>query len=505
MKTKRDTRFSFFAALVAALVLIVSLTLVSCGGGGGGGSTPSQQEKILISGKISLGYTHAKPSLYAKVFSLLGFSSIAHAVADPTVDKVVAIPMERGSLSAWGMDNSLSSAISTDGQFSLSLTKDTDWLLVLINSTGTPPFVGSLAIDAGSSDSLLSFPATAANQTFLNLSSITRPPSATDDAISSYTANTADFNMTADQLTAMAKTDDIFRNAKNIINNYDTTSKVWYQLRPDFTWSGNYSQLTTGFSDPAYTFNGMGFQLDTNSSSISMDALCALTMTVELTPSVDMFDGTNTYSSSNPISNSGATGCTTVNGYRQLSGGDMYASEAYAIGSGISGGPYPRFATLPVPAATWTWKENGTTKASFDVATVNPPVNSDGTPKGFVPSFKVNLVSGTQKIESVDIKWYYYDGASYTELLQSDLSVLSHFIDNLEVKFDVTYNSTRKTCEMYFDPVTTTQVKPGDFASIQNCALTWYYDDTTHPETNTGIMGFYETGGFGYFFNFFVP
>jgi hypothetical protein len=31
----------------------------------------------------------------------------------------------------------------------------------------------------------------------------------------------------------------------------------------------------------------------------------------------------------------------------------------------------------------------------------------------------------------------------------------------------------------------------------------WYYDDPSHPETNTGMMGFYESGGFGYFFDFF--
>ena len=72
------------------------------------------------------------------------------------------------------------------------------------------------------------------------------------------------------------------------------------------------------------------------------------------------------------------------------------------------------------------------------------------------------------------------------------------------------YGGTRRTCEMDIDPTTETSFDPQDprFASTcQADALNkdWYYGDPTHPETNTGMMGFYESGGFGYFFDFFKP
>ncbi len=501
------------AAVLAVAVMALSVFISACSsGGGGGGAQPTP--KIQLSGTIGTGYqVAAKPSsvFFAKALSFLGYPTYAYAAA-LTVDKIIAIPIDRGSLNAWQMSNSQSAAITSanGGKFTLSLAKDTDWLLVLIDSTATPAnrFVGSVAIDAGSTDSLLSLPATASALTSLSLGTINSSPS--NDGLSTYVVSTTDFSLTTSQLTAMAKTDDIFRNAKNIINNYNTTTGKYYQLRPDFSWNGAYSALSTTYSNPAYTFNGMNFQLDTNTTEITMTQLCSMgTVTVELVSSMSVTTDSGTFTT---LSNHGTPTCTTINvTHQQVWAGEIFATDAYADAGGMSYSTGPRITTVPLPAATWTWKENSIEKAWFEIATINPPVNMDGTPKGFVPSFRINTnPTTTTKIDSVDVKGYYYDGATstYTEVAPTDLAVLTHFVSSLEVKFDVMYNSTRTTCEMYFDPATTTNVKPSDFvARSSGCAATWYYGDSdpAHAATNTGLMGFYESGGFGYFFHFFKP
>jgi len=192
-----------------------------------------------------------------------------------------------------------------------------------------------------------------------------------------------------------------------------------------------------------------------------------------------------------------------VNGvtYQQTDGsggGNIYATDAYG---GMSYGPYGRYTVLP---GRWDLKENNVIKAQFDMAAASPPVTTDGRPTGYVPSFKVN-VDASNKITSVDVAWYYYDKASdsYSAMAPADLKLLEHVIKTMEVAFDVTYNGTRKSCNMYFDPTTVTSAVPSDPA--YNCPDTWYFNDISHPDTNTGLMGFYETGGFGYFFDFFRP
>jgi hypothetical protein len=146
-------------------------------------------------------------------------------------------------------------------------------------------------------------------------------------------------------------------------------------------------------------------------------------------------------------------------------------------------------------------------KAAFDIASINPPVTSGGQLKGFVPAYKL-VIAPTQKITRVDVAWLYYDGAAYTKIDAADLKILKHFIGGIEAKFDVTYGNTRRTCEMYIDPSTETSFDPLDPRYVSTCQADashkdWYYGDPGHPETNTGLMGFYESGGFGYFFDFF--
>ena len=479
--------------LALGITTVLGFAMHGCGGGGGsssGGSTGTIQLSGTISSSVGSGYSH-KSSMVPSL--------------NPTIDKVLAIPMDRGSLNSWGMQNSKTAAITADGSFSIGLEKTTDWLLVLINSagSGTGRFVGSLAMDAGTSGSLLNLPATITTISSMALGTISR--TGTRDALSTRVVTTSDFtNLSASQLTAMAQTDDVFRNAMNIVNNYGTFggAGIWYRLRPDFSWTGVSSELTTtAGTSPALAFKGMSFQLDTNATTVGMNTLClGGVTTVELVPPAPISTGSITYGPGAPITNAGCA-LSALNAGQQASGTNFYATNVY---SGEMSYSVPADFTT-IPAGSWLWKENGTVRASFDINTVSPPyVAGTGQPTGFVPSFKINFVGITKQIASVDINWFYYDGVGYTAVLPADLAVLEHFISSFEVKFDVQNGPSRKTCEMYVDPVTTTHVRPADFPTVGECSHAWYFNDAvTDANYNTGVMGFYESGGFGYFFHFF--
>lgn len=499
--------------------MAASFILGACsGGGGGGGATDQPAPKVQLSGTIGSGYTKvaAKPSslYFARVLSYLGFASTAYAVAlDPDVNQVIAIPIYSGSLRADSMASSQSAAIDpVTGAFRLSLTKDSDWLLMMINTnlTGTGRFVGSLALNAGT-DSLLGFPATDSTLTTMDLGTVAG--TSNGDGLTSTTVGTADFSLTTSQIAAMAKTDKFFRNAMNIVNNYEqfgNSKGKYYQLRPDFHWQGNLSALalsTALDSAPSLTYSGMNFQMDQNTDSVSMTSVCTNAGIVSFHPPVSagtVTIGTNSYSYANPIKNSG-NGCSLWNGgpAKQTDYNGIYASNGY---DHISFSIIDTFTSGTIPSGFWEWKENNVTKAAFDIANINPPITATGQLKGFIPAYKINT-DGNKKITSVDIKWFFYDGGTYTALAPADLKVLKHFVQGIEAKFEATVGY-RRTCEMYIDPSVETSFNPADPRYASTCQADaahkdWYYQDPGHPETNTGLMGFYETGGFGYFFDYF--
>lgn len=464
----------------------------------------------------------AKPSslYFARVLSYLGFASSAYAVSgDPDVNEVIAIPVYNGSLSARNMPGQTATIDTATGNFNLSLAKDSDWLLLLINTnlTGTSRFVGSLALNSGptTTDNLLNFPATDSTLTTMNLGTVNRP-SSNGDGLTTRTVGTADFSLSTSQITAMAKTDKFFRNAMNIVNNYEQfgngTGK-YYQLRPDFHWTGDLSSLalsTALDSAPLLAYSGMNFQLDQNTDSVSMTSVCTITGIVALHPPVSagtITMGMNTYSYANPIKNSG-NGCSPWNGGPavQTDYNGIYASNGY---DHISFSVIDSFTSGTIPPGFWEWKENGVVKAAFDIADINPPIAATGQLKGFIPAYKIN-VDGNKKITSVDIAWFFYDGGNYTPLAPADLKVLKPFVSGVEAKFETTYLGNRRTCEMYIDPAVETSFNPADPRHASTCQADpahkdWYYQDLSHPETDTGLMGFYETGGFGYFFDYFKP
>jgi hypothetical protein len=487
---------------IAIGVLAAAAAACSGSSGGGGGTTSGGGGTVRVSGTYA---PYAGP-IAAVTPAVPGRPSPGGAgpgtgLAAP-VDQVLAVPLERGRLSGQLMGASVAASLA-GGTFSLDLPKRYDWLLLLVDSSAADEarFHGAVnlrtALDAG----LIELPVSGGGADAVAVGTVAG--SASGDATSISTVSSAAFALTPAQLESLAQADDLFQNAKNLVNNHGTFGNgpgVWYQLRPDFVWDGE-TDVSAHWSDPAaLVYGGMQFQLDTSSTAVGMDRLCSHSTVVTLEPpsvvTVDTGGGPVGYGPGNGFTSAGAT-CTAIVRNDSTPGREFWSGSLYGT-DGYGGMSYSVAVSIPTnPAGYWTWREGGTVRAKFDVSGVNPPVVG-GKPAGFVPSYKVN-VDATGRITSVDVRWFSYDrgAGTYTLLAAQDLPLLRHFVESSEVKLERTYGGVRETEEIYFDPVTTTRVIP---------AKTWYYGrHPADPARETGLMGFHGTGGFGFFFNFRPP
>ena len=511
--------------LIFIILGLPAFVLTNCGGGGGGdtGGTTQSKGSVKLTGTVDS--TSGKGYQHKAGFKSLGIGAPLSAPGpNPAVDQVVAISMDRGSLSSRNMSSRVTSSIDLDGNFSLSLSKDHDWLLVLIDSsiTGTQRYVGSVAVSAvttTTSDGLLNLPTSVAAISSLNVGTVSRPTGTSNDALTSSAVTGTDFSMTVGQITTLAMTDGLLKNTKNIVNNYGNfgnPATTWYYLRPNLFWRRTYSGLTDTnnlVSQPVYTYARYGFQLDTNSTSVNMGMLCPVsgpsgTSTLQLFPPAGAIvtGGTATYTDTNPLQNDHPL-CrphSSGKGTEQFeSPGDFVATDAYAKANQTMTYGFPTDLFGDIPPGYWTWMESGVVKGMFD-ASVSIPKTVAGNPKGFVPAMSVN-VDGSNKILSVDIAWFYYDEAAgqYVKLLPGDLGILTHVMQSGEVEFVNEYYNVRS--EAYFDPTVTTNIVP-PLARDSNGTLindgSWYFD-TGAPNTSqtaASIVFFYETAGIGNYF-----
>ncbi len=495
------------SAVVFALCVFV---LAGCGGGGGGGSSSNPSPSagsVRLSGTVGSGYQTAKPSLVAAVLSFAGLGAPAYAVGtDPTVDRVVAIPLVRGTLAAEEMANSVSATINSDKSFSLALSKDRDWVLVLINSavTDTSRYVGSLAISTGMADSLLTLPATDAAVDSIDLGALDRTGS---EAVSVNTVTGSNFNMTAAQLATLAKADNLFKNAKNLINNYNTTTGVFYQMRPGFVWYGDYKAILSAYSTPVtYVLNGYTFQLDTNDPGLTMDNVCGTDIignsttqkTVAVYPPGQVVSKmTLTYDEYTPFSNDGIVCSTKIENGETIRYG-MANNDFSATGySNISFG-FPMMdnaLTGSVPAGYWSLvTDNTNTLASFDVA-IASPINANGLINVPVPVVKLST-SPTGTVTSLDVKWYRLNDAGDGYIEITDPKEVKHLVVSAEWVIESRGSGMSFTREdVNFDPSSTSSFVP---AQVWNATSTTV--DTAQQVSSVNL--FYESGGVGLFFQY---
>ena len=500
MKIKKLNRNVWFVWL-----LVLAGTMAAGGIGCSKTSTKSSGSgNIQVSGSVGTGYivaANAPQQFFAWLIS--PFVGIAHAqITGRNVDKILAIQSDRGYLADFSMQNSQSATIGSNGTFSLSLQTNEDWLLVLMDSTAaqkTDQFVGYIAFNTGSADNLLQLPASTAKVSSIDLGTITASTTLTDTAGTQNVVNAADFSLTPQQLLAVAKNDDAFKYVKNFIINYDSASGVYYTLRPDFSWQGSYAGIDGAYQNPGqYVYNGYTSQLDSNTTSITMDKLCgsngSAQVIVSLVPPSDVssigMTPTVTFNAGNPLSSTGVVCNTATDGSIEAKNGYFDATNRY---SNISQSYYIRLGGT-IPAGYWKYYEDGVLKAQFDIAVANP-LDSNNNIKGFVPVIEVNK-DNNGKITSMNLKWYSWDDASGQYIELADPSILRYLIGSSQVYLENTTNNIRTYESINYDPSTTTSVSPSMY--------TWYFG-TAGPANQQaqGIGIYYQSGGIGYFFEYF--
>jgi hypothetical protein len=451
-------------------------------------------DNLTLRGSLGSGYT-TQTSATTRSVGAAGVQAL-----DKKVDKVIAIQSDRGYLGASSMQNSRSAIIGDDGTFSISLNTTKDWLLVLIDSTAvsrTDQFVGYIALNAGSSEPLLQVPSTTSTISSFDLGAIN---ALGDVGQSENPVNPTDFSLNSSQLLALAKNDDAFKSVKNFIINYDTVMNVYYTLRPDFGWRGNYVSIDGVFQDPAsYVYRHYTSQLDSNTTSINMDKICGFNnqarVIVELAPPSDVTTTSEQtpiaiYNPDNPISSNNVICSIATDRYIEAADLDFGATNRYG---GVS---QSYFAPLSgdIPPGYWQYFETDQLKGQFDLA-VASPFGPDGEIKGFVPSIRINK-DGTGAISSVDIKWYTWDSSASQYVEITDISVLRYLIGNGDVYFENTTGGTRTYESVGFDPALQTSITPSMYA--------WYYGTDGPPDRQVQGLGiFYSSGGIGYKFQFF--
>ena len=175
-------RFSVPRSSKTLLPLALSVALSACGGGGGSGSS----QNLTLSGSVDTADYPlvARSGWMQKLASAFGLGPV-HAQAIRTVDTLVAIPSDGGNIDIGVYDHIRSATLSSDGRFELTLTREYDWVLLLVNSTAltldqkvvayvTVPASAAVADDG----TLVDLPFSAANASAIDLGKLSA--SATD-------------------------------------------------------------------------------------------------------------------------------------------------------------------------------------------------------------------------------------------------------------------------------------------------------------------------------------
>ncbi|MBI4711731.1 MAG: hypothetical protein HY762_00230 [Planctomycetes bacterium] len=483
--------------------IILTLVLSACGSDKKSDAGSSSAGTVVIVGEVGTGYSvvYVPPkNIFEKFCSIFTPNKAFAAWTGGGVNKVIAIQVEGGYIGSYFIQTAKEATLGTDGKFSLSLEKDKDWMLLLVDTTAPTDkekFVGYVSLKVDATDNLLMVPATTASSGTLNLGKVDKSG---DEAVSTNAVTATNFAMTADGLMALAKNDELFKAVKNIFINYK--NGTYYNLRPDFKWEGQYNSLKNNFQDAAaYNFVSYQFQLDTN-DGLTLNDICDADGGVplklmELYPPADVptNGGAITYSPTAPLSNSNLQSpALRADGLREVwsSGSSVfYAGEGtYDGGATLSYSWASRMLTGTVPAGYWTYKIGGVTKGEFDCA-VATPLTTDFKIKGFVPVIRVNT-DATDKITSVDVKWYTLSGTSYTEV--TDTSALKYLI-SADMSIGNQYGGTRKTDKLTFDST----------MSSATPTMTWYFGTagSDPAQQAESFMIFYSIGGVGHFFEWF--
>lgn len=473
-KLRKATRVLALGCAVLALAAVLS----ACGGGGGGGGGGSNNS-VHLSGSVST--STGSPALRSGSLSTASTLTTTEVWAVPiakmqgaSIDKTnfmlrkTAIPDASGNFS-FDLKKTISLAeivaqypgVKTEGM-PLDTVFDVDWMLVQM-ADKTPINVISLPGDA-TYDSLLSIPISAFTQANLNIGMVDAASGLASFSVSSM-AN--DVTLSSGSLQAMARADNILATIKDVIRNCDLNNNTCVNGNQSFVFTGDYSQIVSSYATAtSYSGYQLYFDLTDYFNSADFDGICGtlvaptgttLTATVEykLTPP-DAFTistgVTTTYSPSNPMT-TGAYGTTVSRATNTNNEGTSTYIDCFDRSNNpiylrknvnnandwllqFITGDKPDQLITDTNLGDWVLSRVAsgvtTTIATFQFALANP-VDTLGNPIVFVPAIKIDTifdnVVGADKVTTVHVKWYQWNGTTYVEVTDTALltSLLGSF------------------------------------------------------------------------------
>ena len=412
----------------------VALALSACGGGSGGGKT------VSLSGKLS-GYTIVSNSPWHKLWNLLA-PTPAYAALDQ-VDTLVAIPHHSGNIDEGVFGGIKTATINDDGSFSINITTDYDWVLLLVNSAATAAadkVVAYVTIpgttDTGTTDSdttLVDFPATQMSGNSISLGTVSAGAQLQYAVADQNTEDVAQhMNFTLEDLNQMAKYDDAYQHLANAYLNYNASTGVFYFPVPSPTWTGPlaYTLNDTFSNSDDLFYEGNQYTLTTNDTSLSLNDICngdvefglyaPESITVNMSGTI--YDAAQGMLNNSVTRNGDYCYNDTMNIEQNPNGFQMgFPTGEGGFKTSVSG--------------LWELRQDGNVLASFDFDKAKPVYSPLNIPVDFIPLVKVNIdPDDAFHILSIEIKWQRYnpDTSSYEDVVDdasTDKLVYDSFVN----------------------------------------------------------------------------
>ncbi len=516
--------------------LVLCGMLAGCGGGGGGaagsgsggggGGTPPAG--VLLTGTVA----------GSGGSGMMAGMESRYSPQAASANEVWAIPiakMQGANISPINLKLRKTTPLPADGSFEFDLPKtitagevralvpdvdidesvpddyafDVDWLVVTVDTSTNPvKVVSQVRLGEGNGyGDLYALPISgfAEASTTLELGSVAADGTAqtTTDVMTDKTT------LSSDSIKTLARADDVMQALKDIIRNCDISTGECKSARQSFVFMGDYAQLTSGY-DPAVNYSGYQFYFDVNDyfDTTDFDAVCDGTRVYTLAPPGNVTVNGTTYNATNPMST--GAGSATVedrNGGAQKTCGknNTFLSKN---GNGTTWtdwmlqfitGDRPSELTSTMPAGDWVLSRDGIEIGRFEFRLANP-IDSSGKPIVFVPALQLTTSPTTDgdKINSVAIKWYRWDGTAYVEISGVDLAMVQSLIGGFDFSIGDWDGKTGATGQHY--PRWSGRNATID-TSIDLSGEDFYYNYLGSDHYNATYIGvYYQFGGQGFRF-----
>jgi hypothetical protein len=403
--------------------------------GDSGKDSNKEGEKPIVSivGQLALGFeTLNVDTSMAVPLGITGGQPLTGAVVSPITAGQVALEIPTGAGLSLQQNNQQNNQQSSN-----------DWAVALIDSSKTEKIeqiVGFLGLDSGA-DSMMNLPIGDVKGNGLDFGDISLSEGSAISS-TSITDQADKFAVEVEMLNEIASTDNVTRGLKNIIANTSADGSVFYQVTPFFiyrslmdTAKNQFSDLSTmkfaptGAGDRSDFTYGFYFKAQ-DPARATFDQICNGQRTIAFAPPADLVKNSVTYNAANPLTSTGVV--KTVNGNQvQCAVGEFYMSGSMgqaSFGFNFGGGGYDG-AVLP---GYWRMKVDTQEVAVFDLGAYSP-VGSDGKPLVYVPSVNITVDPSTNKIDKIEVKFYYWDRNTAVFKEVSDFSVFDRTVSKLKL------------------------------------------------------------------------